>query len=219
MNKKQNKFFSVKKIIVYFILILILILIFDYFNTFYFLSKNLNFSFLNIIVNMIVVVCMFLVTYILIEKRRFDAEYEKNKNEINVLILLILRTYQNCFDNVKLLDNQEMLEKYFIPKCDFNAAKDEFLDNYKKFPFDCEERIIDLMQTGILNIEYLNSFFEIKDLYIKYVDMRVTFFDIDKYDNPKHKELSKLIKMDREVLYNKLNKQISLLNKKRGIVQ
>ncbi len=207
-----NNSFSIIKVILFLIFIVVLVLILDYFNTFYFITKNLNFDFLSIFINAILVISIFIITYYLIDKKRLDDEYIKNKNAMNVLFVLLSRTYKNCMDNINLLNNQEMLEKYFIPKCDFNAVNDKFMENYKKYPFDYENKIFDLIEMGISNIDYINSYIEIKELYKKYVDMRITFFDIDKYDKLEHKMLAEQIKLDYDTLNNKLKKEIKKID-------
>ncbi len=109
--------------------------------------------------------------------------------------------------------NQEILEKYIISKCDFNATNDSFINNYINYPFNFENRIIDLTQEGIIDINYLNNYLEIKSLYIKYVNMKITFFDIKKSNKIEHIEIANLIDVDSNELKMKLDNEIKELKR------
>ena len=186
MKNKNDKLLL--KVVCIFLISTIIVLILDYFNIFNFITKNLNFDFLNIFINSIIVIFIFVITYILVEQKSFDIQKDIEQKKIKVLVTLLLRMYYKCIENINLLQNQELLEKYIIPKCDFNSTNDPFVNNFKNYPFDFENRAIDLMQTGIMDVEYLDNYLNIKDLYRKYIDMRITFFDI-KNSNIKGKKL------------------------------
>lgn len=208
INKRKR---LLLEIVSTFLVIIIIILALDYFNTFNFISKNLNFDFLNIFINSIVVIFMFAITYILIEQKSFDIQNDIHQKKIKILVSLLLKMYYKCIDNIDLLENQEVLEKYIIPKCDFNSTNDSFMNNYKNYPFDFESRVIDLMQTGIVDVEYLDNYLNIKDLYRKYIDMRITFYDIKKNDIKEHNEIANLIDVDQNDLRRKLRCEINKL--------
>ncbi len=71
INKKKN---LIAIIIFCAFLIICTVLTLDYFNTLIFISKNLNFEFLGIFTNFIVVILLFIITYILVEKKTFDIQ-------------------------------------------------------------------------------------------------------------------------------------------------
>lgn len=210
-NEKINKKGLLLKITILFFTIIIIALLLDYFNILSFISKNLNFNFLNIIISSITVVFIFIITYVLIDQKSFEMQNDKQNKKIKVLISLLLRTYKKCIENIDLLESQEILEKYIIPKCDFNSTNDVFINNYKNYPFDFEHRIIDLIQTGIIDVDFLDNYLNIKDLYRKYVDMRITFFDIKKSNLTEHREVYTLIKIDQNDLRKKLQFEIKKL--------
>lgn len=208
-NKKQvNKNFSLKTILAIDAIILLVVLLLDYFNFFASISKNLNFEFLNIFVNSLVIVTMFFVTYNFIEKRNFDINLEQKDNKANVLYTLLLRTYNNCISTLDFINNQEYFEKYFIPKCDFNAINDPFLQRQLSLPFEFDSEIINLMKDGVADKEILINYLEIKALFRTYFNKRVVFFDIGKYDDKKSKELNALINKDKIKLENRISEEV-----------
>ena len=210
---KNKKDMVLLKVVCIFLISTIVVLILDYFNIFNFITKNLNFDFLNIFINSIIVIFIFVITYILVEQKSFDIQKNIEQKKIKVLVTLILRMYYKCIENINLLQNQELLEKYIIPKCDFNSTNDPFVNNFKNYPFDFENRVIDLMQTGIMDVEYLDNYLIIKDLYRKYIDMRITFFDIKNSNIKDRDELLNLIDVDKNDLTRKLKHEINKLLK------
>lgn len=210
-NKRNKRRNLLIKIVCIFLILISAILVFDYFNILNFISKNLNFDFLNIIMNVIVVIFIFLLTYILIEQKSFEIQDDVYQKKIKVLVSLLLRIYYKCIENIDLLENQEILEKYIIPKCDFNAINDSFMNDYKDYPFDFENRVIDLMQTGIVDVVFLDNYLDIKNLYRKYVNIRIAFFDIKKSNINEHKEVVNLIDIDQFDLKRKLECEINKL--------
>jgi hypothetical protein len=189
-----------------------MVLLLDYFNLFASISKNLNFGFLNIFVNSLVIVTMFFVTYNFVEKRTFDINLEQKNNKANVLYTLLLRTYNNCVSTLDFINNQEYFEKYFIPKCDFDSINDPFLQRQLSLPFEFDCEIINLMKDGVADKKILINYLEIKSLFRTYLNQRVVFFDIGKYDDKKSKELNKLINKDKIELEIKISEEMKKMN-------
>ena len=84
-----------KMIVNYSVVAGILILIvgaLDYFNAMYFISENLNFDFLNIFVNALVIIFMFIITYILIDRKTLKNQERIENNKKGILLLLLEKT-------------------------------------------------------------------------------------------------------------------------------
>ncbi len=197
------------KIIKYIIITCFIILVYlvaDFYNIFNFITKELNFEAFAILVNAIVVVFVFLITYSLVNKKTFEQEQESSNNKRNLLNIILKETYKHCIDNLDILNNDEMLKQYIIPKVDFNSSNDKITENLKTLPFQNEKHIIDLFSSGIADYNIIKEYFEIKKLYQKYVNMKITFFDINECkDAVEHEELCNLLSTDEKVLRDKLN--------------
>ncbi len=102
----------------------------DFFNVFNFITKESNLDAFAILVNAIVVVFVFLITYSLVNKKTFELDQEKNNNKLNLLNILLKETYKDCKENLDMLNNDELLKLYIIPKVDFNKAGFYLLFNF-----------------------------------------------------------------------------------------
>ena len=104
---------------------------------------------------------------------------EKKKNQEYVLRQLLVETYTECKNIIKLLDNNEILSKYIVPKVDFNKTDfDNFvITNLKNRPFKNESTILDLFKEGIFSTIHLHYYLRIKSAYQSYISNRITFFD------------------------------------------
>lgn len=173
-----------KMIVNYSVVAGILILIvgaLDYFNVMYFISKNLNFDFLNIFINALVIIFMFIITYILIDRKTLKNQEKIENNKKGILLLLLEKTYNECRNQIDVLDEQEMVEKYLIPKINFNSVDNPFIKNIKSKPFEYEDKIISLFSDGVLDKKYFKEYMNVKDLFELYIGWRITFFDAEKH--------------------------------------
>ena len=119
---------------------------------------------------------------------------------------LLKEAYKHCIDNLDLLENDTMLKKYIIPKIDFNSLNDKIIENLSSLPFQNEEYIIALFSDGIAKDSTTKQYFEIKKMYQKYINMKITFFDINEHqDTDEHVELYNLLNTDEKLLRNMLN--------------
>lgn len=170
----MKKWFVKNNIVIYIILIISLI-IFDYINLPSLLGLNMfniNWDFCIGILNIVVVIMLYVITYKKLDRR--TIEREKNKKEIS--ILLIRECYQECIKYVELL-SQETVEKYIIPKIDFNITDNKIICNLKDIPFANEKIIMDLVKDGQITKQRIEKYFEIKGIFSQYITMRITFFD------------------------------------------
>lgn len=196
---------SILKYVLVSCIIIVIYLVTDFLNVFNFITKELNFDALAILVNAIVVVFVFLITYSLVNKKTFELEQEKNNNKLNLLNILLKEIYKDCEENLDILNNDEFLKLYIIPKVDFNKSSDKITENLKVLPFQNEKYIIELFSSEIATNNIINEYFETKKLYQKYINMKITFFDINENRNTnEHEELYHLLNIDRDNLQNKL---------------
>lgn len=184
---------SVKKIIISVCVsfsFLTLYLVLDYFDV---LSKSgivinkLNYDILEIIVNIVLVVLGFLVTYFLIDRHQIEIEkrqIEKEKCKVECSKLYINETLEICIQNIHLLDDKS--NRYsMVKKCNFNVAlleEDKVLNNFLTMPFKYNNYIFDAANEGLFSKDLLKEYLIVERLYRSYILMRVTFFDAEDKD-------------------------------------
>ena len=173
MNKK------VLFITIVYIAILLVMLGIDYYNVLYFISSKLNYNYLSILVGAITTIYLFWITYYLIDKKISDNEKEKRNNKQNAMLLMLSETYKNCEDSLKTFNDDMMLIKYIVPKVDFNATIDPFIEQQKSFVFKYDSKILELVSNGIVDKKVLKQYINIRDTFSHYINMKVTLFDID----------------------------------------
>lgn len=202
MNKKDV--ITIIKFALIAILIILIVGVLDYNNTFGNITMKLNFDFLNIFINALVIVFMFIITYLLIERKTFDSEEKIEKNKRGMLLLLLEKVCDECLSQIKMLDEQEMVEKYLIPKINFNSTDNIIIENIKSKPFEYENRIINLFSDGILDKKYFKNYMNIKDCFESYVQWRITLFDAKKSGRS---DLVELVSSRKAEILNAVKKQ------------
>lgn len=202
MNKKDV--ITIIKFSLIAILIILIVGVLDYNNTFGNITMKLNFDFLNIFINALVIVFMFIITYLLIERKTFDSEEKIEKNKKEMLLLLLEKVCDECLSQIKMLDEQEMVEKYLIPKINFNSTDNIIIENIKSKPFEYENRIINLFSDGILDKKYFKNYMNIKDCFESYVQWRITLFDAKKSGRS---DLVELVSSRKTEILNAVKKQ------------
>lgn len=162
------------------LLIIILLFIFDYFNLFTLLGfdvLDLNFEFWGIFFNIFVAIFIFVVTFILVDKRQNDII----KNKRNLLITLIGNTYSNCLFWIDILSDDKLnniLFKIKMNKNNKNKVYENILDNV----FENHGIIIEFLKDGLINENIIESYLKIKRDFNYYVtNTRLSFkSDVDK---------------------------------------
>ena len=189
----MKKWFVKNNIVIYIILIISLI-IFDYINLPSLLGLNMfniNWNFCMGILNIVVIIMLYVITYKTLDKR--TVEREKNKKEIS--ILLIKECYQECKKYVELL-SQETVEKYIVPKIDINSTDNKIICNLKDSPFANENIIMDLVKDGQITKQRIEKYFKIKGIFNQYITMRITFFDKSDFYEPLKNQLFREINIE-----------------------
>ena len=146
--------------------------------------SGLNYDLLGAVINAIVVITLYIVTYIIIDKKQI----KKDENAKQIANILMLNTYKQCQELLEVINDQDILENYIVPKVDFNKTD---LDNPVKMnlissPFVDHLKILDLASTGVIDPSSYSVYYKVMVLYKNYVSMRITFFDIYKYKGDKY---------------------------------
>ena len=208
MNKKVFLITSL------YMIAILLFLLFDFHNFLSFITYKLNSEYLNIFIESITAVYLFLIAYYLIDKRISDNEAEKKTNKQNALCVMLYETYDECYKSIDLFKNDVILTKYIVPKVDFNNTIDPFIERQKTYVFKYDDKILDFVSDGVVEKDILREYIDIKQLFSQYINMKITLFDINssKYnDNENAKEARlELKKLEQEITL-KVTKAISLV--------
>ncbi len=191
-----------KKTIIVSILLIVGITVLDYINLPTLLGmniSNINWDFYIGFLNVLAIIAMYIITYKLLDKRAIKKE--KNKKEIS--ILLLKDCYEECYGYIKLL-NDENVEKYIVPKIDFNATKPKQIVNLQNAPFDNENIIMDLVKDGQITSQQIEGYFNVKRKFRQYVNMRIITFDAPHIYIPLKEELFKVLNSEKLKIENAL---------------
>lgn len=136
---------------------------------------------ISLVVNNSVIIIIALLTYHYIDRKSVIRQ----KNQEKIAKRLIKTVYDSCKENVDLLDDK-WVEQLIIKKTDFDKPITDTdptvkLENYA---FTNEHIIMDAFQDGILSVELFNQYIEVKNAYKKYMNYRITFFDVPNLYNP-----------------------------------
>lgn len=182
---------SVKTILILSVLMFVLFLIIDFLNIPTLIgvdTATVNWDLFLGLLNFWVVVLLYIITYKKIDKR--NLERENNKEDL--ANLLISSCYNECREYLKLF-TPETIEKYILPKVDFNSTSNKVVTNLQEAPFANENVIMDLAKDGQIKKEQIEGYFKVKDKYRVFVNSRITFFDAPHIYDPVLKELAEAI--------------------------
>ena len=143
MKKKTHK------IILSMTIIFVLYIILDYVNLSTILgikSENINFELFGILFDAFIVITLFVISFFYIDNR----QNEKDANARDTVEVLLIKTYDECLNNIKFLDNKEVVRKYIIPKINGGKTDSEnkVVKNLQTLPFESFNTIMDLAKSG-----------------------------------------------------------------------
>lgn len=78
------------------------------------------------------------------------------------------------------IENQNNLEKFIIPKINFDSLNNSIEEALKNNPFKNEQYIIDLFEDGVADFNELEKYMNLKEKYQQYISLKITFYDLDK---------------------------------------
>lgn len=191
---------NVKKYILIFIIFTLAYLIIDYLNLPNLLKitiNNINSNLLDIFINSVIVIILYLITYLTIDKRTI----EKSKNKKYIYKQILINMYSECIQTLKLIHDENILNK-IITQVDGNVPviENKIVNNLMNLPFENKDTILDFAKSGEIDVNTFQTFLNIKSDYRKYINMLIICFDRQEY-----------IKTLKDELIKKLNKEIELL--------
>lgn len=139
------------------------------------LSYRMNWNLTSTVITNLVVIILYWFSYYLIDSRAV----QKEKNKHNVAKLLLTSCAKECKKNIDLLDDQEVLKLYIVPKVDFSTSpkNDPIVSGIEQAPFTNESVIISFFEDGLLSDGILRSYLELKRRHREYIQMKIILFD------------------------------------------
>ncbi|WP_313756286.1 hypothetical protein [Tissierella sp.] len=188
------------KDIVTVIIIITSLVILDYLNIFSILGfnmPNINFDFWIGVLNIIVIIILYKITY----KKIDEKAIEREKNKYSISVLLLQEVYRECRTHMNLL-NQETVEKYIVPKMDFNSTdfNNSIIGNLQSTPFLNENTIMDFVKDGQINKMQIEGYLKVKEKYRQYINMRIILFDRPDMYEPLKIDLDEVIEYETKQL-------------------
>lgn len=148
-------------------------------------TQEINWDIASIVISNLVVISLYLITYILLDNRSI----EKDRNQQEVALLLLSKTYDQCVESVKLFDYPGAAEKA-AKKCDFSktAHQDSQFMYYLEFPFEFHEQIVEFASAGIISKNEFDNYVELKEAFRKHINRKIMFFDQEDLSRETKKE-------------------------------
>lgn len=181
----------VRNIVFFVVVFIVLCIILDYINLPTLLGLemgNINWDFCMGSINAVVVITLYLITYKTLDRKTIQRE--NNKKEI--AILLMQECYRECIKCIQFLD-KETVEKYIVPKINFNNTDSTIIRNIQNIPFSNEDMIWGLIKDGQMTKSQIENYLKIKEKFSQYITMRITFFDAAQYYEPIKIDLCNII--------------------------
>lgn len=209
--KKKNRL----SLLLYLFIPTVVVIVLDYFNLpsiLGFKTSNVNYTLIDTVLNVSVVISLYIITFFLIDKRQI----RKDDNAKGTADILMLSAYNQCKQLSKIVDTQPCLEKYIVPKIDFNKTDSDnpVSLNLKNTPFTEHSHILSLAENGAISRGDLMNYFEIMELYKSFISLRITFYDISKATTDEQMELSNKIINDKNKLDELLDIEVSKLRRR-----
>lgn len=190
----------------------VVVIVLDYFNLpsiLGFKMSNVNYTLIDTVLNVSVVISLYIITFFLIDKRQI----RKDDNAKGTADILMLSAYNQCKELSEIVDTQSWLESYIVPKIDFNKTS---LDNrvivyLQNNPFAEHSHILLLAENGAISRGDLMKYLEIMELYKSFISLRITFYDMHDATTDKQKEFLSKISNDKNKLDELLDIEVSKL--------
>ncbi len=137
---------------------------------------NFNWELISILVNALVLLLVFILTYLLID----IYNVEKNKNKRNIVKQLLKNDYEACLRYLDILLDKEQLV-YICNKVDKDKLlwENKALLEYVEKTFNNEKMIVDYASQGVVDSELFENYNRVKNTYKDFFVGLVCFSDID----------------------------------------
>ena len=191
---------------------IVVVIVLDYFNfpsILGFKMSNVNYTLIDTVLNVSVVISLYIITFFLIDKRQI----RKDDNAKGTADILMLSAYNQCKELSKIVDTQSWLESYIVPKVDSNKTglDNRVILNLQNNPFAEHSHILLLAENGAISRGDLMKYFEIMELYKSFISLRITFYDMNDATTDKQKKFRSKIINDKNKLDELLDIEVSKL--------
>lgn len=191
---------------------IVVVIVLDYFNLpsiLGFKMSNVNYTLIDTVLNVSVVISLYIITFFLIDKRQI----RKDDNAKGTADILMLSAYNQCKELSKFVDTQSLLENHIVPKIDFNKTNldNPIILNLQNNPFTEHSQILSLAENGAISRGDLMKYFEIMELYKSFILLRITFYDMNDTTTDKQNEICSKIINDKNKLDELLDIEVSKL--------
>lgn len=206
--KKKNRL----SLLMYLFIPIVVVIVLDYFNfpsILGFKMSNVNYTLIDTVLNVSVVISLYIITFFLIDKRQI----RKDDNAKGTADILMLSAYNQCKELSKIVDTQSWLESYIVPKVDSNKTglDNRVILNLQNNPFAEHSHILLLAENGAISRGDLMKYFEIMELYKSFISLRITFYDMNDATTDKQKKFRSKIINDKNKLDELLDIEVSKL--------
>ncbi|MDK8142716.1 hypothetical protein [Streptococcus parasanguinis] len=206
--KKKNRL----SLLMYLFIPIVVVIVLDYFNLpsiLGFKMSNVNYTLIDTVLNVSVVISLYIITFFLIDKRQI----RKDDNAKGTADILMLSAYNQCKELSKIVDTQSWLESYIVPKVDSNKTglDNRVILNLQNNPFAEHSHILLLAENGAISRGDLMKYFEIMELYKSFISLRITFYDMNDATTDKQKKFRSKIINDKNKLDELLDIEVSKL--------
>ena len=156
-----------------------------------------------------VVIVLYIITYFHIDKKRISKDFNSEK----VSNVLMKQTYLECLDNLKLINNKQMLKEFIVPKVDFDKTDSEnkVVVNLQSLPFNSYDNLMNLAISGYVNEDRLDKYLWIKKEYAYIISIKITFYDLDVPKNEVQKEMLDDIINRYNQLHNEITQELTFI--------
>lgn len=139
-------------------------------------SNRINMDFFDVFLNSVIVVVLYITTYYFVDRRQI----QKDSNAKDTADVLLLCTYKECLDNLRMVWNPNWVREYIVPKVDGNKPMNEnrIISNLQNFPFSSKSEVLELSKGGYVEKNVLINYFQIQKEYKHIISMKITFFDL-----------------------------------------
>lgn len=205
---------TLKKMISIGLSFFVVYLLLDYINIFQLLGLSfgrININVLDVLINSIVVIVLYIVTYMTLNKKQI----QKEKNSKEMADVLLLNAYMKCNESLSFVCDREFVERYIVPKADFNKIiqEDEMIKNICNSPFYTNDSILRLAESGYVEKEVLEKYLLIQKDFKHWVSNKITFYDLDGTGTAVQQKFYNNMQLNLGNLRKMLEKEIKRLSK------
>lgn len=153
---------------------------------------SLDYSFISVLVSNTVVIAIFVITYILIDKRSIRIQENKRK----VAIVALCEVYDKCYSTISMMDN-DWIRSNIATKINGQVpiSEEKTIIQIHNYPFSNDGMILQFATDGILSKDEYEEYIKIKKDHWSFVYQAVAFYDYY-MDHPGVKTSIEALKQD-----------------------